>query len=274
MLWWACLSWPRPHATRSPCSGRRRAHGSELPVSAASACGVLGTALARRRGRGESAGHAGPHVASRSCALRHDGGLEPWPMGDWADPQASQRSLSERIHAYYDETWGDYRWLWLSPRNYAIHFGYWDESTRTHAESLLNMNRALAERIGILPGQHVLDAGCGVGGSALWLARACHVHVTGITLVASQVAPARRFAQAQPHVTFEQQDYAHTTFPDASFDVVWAVESACHAPDKRAFIQEARRLLRPGGRLGMVEYMRVSRPLPSADDEDVLRSWL
>lgn len=198
-------------------------------------------------------------------------------MEDQTYSQAVERTLTERIHAYYDETWGDYRWLWLSPRNYAIHFGYWDEGTSTHAQSLLNMNRALAERIGIQPGQRVLDAGCGVGGSALWLARAYAVEVVGVTLVASQVARARCFAQEQGEtllVSFAQQDYAHTTFPDASFDVVWAVESACHAPDKPAFVQEARRLLKPGGRLGMVEYMRMSRPLPSPADEDLVHSWL
>jgi len=207
----------------------------------------------------------------------HESRLERQAVGDEVYPQAAERTLTERIHAYYDETWGDYRWLWLSPRNYAIHFGYWDDDTRTHAQSLLNMNRALAERIGIQPGKRVLDAGCGVGGSALWLARTYNVAVVGVTLVASQVARARRFAQQQgadPRVAFEQQDYAHTTFPDASFDVVWAVESACHAPDKRAFVREARRLLKPGGRLGMVEYMRESRPLPTQADEDLVHSWL
>jgi cyclopropane fatty-acyl-phospholipid synthase-like methyltransferase len=107
----------------------------------------------------------------------------------------TERLLAERIRAYYDETWGDYRWLWLSPRNYAIHFGYWDATTRTHAQSLREMNRALADRIGIQPGQRVLDAGCGVGGSALWLARKRGVEVVGVTLVASQVERARRFAE-------------------------------------------------------------------------------
>lgn len=198
-------------------------------------------------------------------------------MADQTYPQATERSLTERIHAYYDETWGDYRWLWLSPRNYAIHFGYWDDNTHSHAQSLLNMNRALAEQIGIQPGQRVLDAGCGVGGSSFWLAHTYDVAVVGVTLVASQVARARQFAQEQgetQRVSFEQQDYAHTTFPDASFDVVWAIESACHAPDKRAFVQEARRLLKPGGRLGMVEYMRESRPLPTDADEELVHSWL
>ena len=181
-----------------------------------------------------------------------------------------------RIRAYYDETWLDYRFLWLSPRNLAVHFGYWDEYTRSHAESLVNMNRLLASRIGIHEEERVLDAGCGVGGSSLWLAKTFAVSVMGITPVASQIARARYFARREGlsnRVRFAQEDYTRTSFPDASFDVIWAVESVCHAPDKRLFLREARRLLRPGGRLGIVEYMRFDRPYAEAD-EALLASWL
>jgi SAM-dependent methyltransferase len=197
-----------------------------------------------------------------------------------------------RIRAYYDETWLDYRFLWLSPRrNGAIHFGYWDNRTRGHADSLLNMNRLLADHIAdtggarqrdlspsmpLAPGRRVLDAGCGVGGSSLWLAKTYGVAVVGITPVASQIARARGEAAREglaARVTFEQQDYTRTRFADACFDVVWAIESVCHAPDKRRFLAEARRLLRSGGRLGVVEYMRFCRPYPMAD-ESLLQSWL
>src|SRR6266571_2247381 len=180
------------------------------------------------------------------------------------------------IRAYYDETWLDYRMLWLNRHNRAIHFGYWDEQTRSHAQSLLNMNRVLASHLGIRSGQRILDAGCGVGGSAIWLAKNYGVEVVGITPVASQVLRARRYAHeygVADRVSFEKQDYTSTTFPQASFDVVWALESLCHAPEKRLVLDEARRLLRPSGRLGMVEYMRTSRPHPAAG-EVLLHSWL
>ncbi len=181
-----------------------------------------------------------------------------------------------RIRAYYDETWLDYRMLWLNPQNHAIHFGYWDEHTRSHAQSLLAMNRMLASHLGIRSGQRILDAGCGVGGSAVWLAKTYDVKVVGITPVASQIARARRYAREQgvaDRVSFEQQDYTRTAFPDASFDVVWAMESLCHAPEKRLVLAETRRLLRPGGRLGILEYMRTRRPHASAG-ETLLHSWL
>jgi cyclopropane fatty-acyl-phospholipid synthase-like methyltransferase len=182
----------------------------------------------------------------------------------------------DAIVAYYDETWLDYRLLWLNRDNLSVHFGYADATTRGHADALLNMNRVLADRVGIRPGEHVLDAGCGVGGSSIWLAQERGAEVVGITPVFSQVARARRFAARRGlagRARFEQADYARTGFPDASFDVVWSLESLCHAPEKAAFYREAARLLRPRGRLVVAEYIRTARPL-DATGERVLHEWL
>ena len=135
------------------------------------------------------------------------------------------RHFNREIIAYYDQTWLDYRLLWLNRNNLSVHFGYVDATTRGHADALPNMNRVLAERAVIRPGQRVLDAGCGVGGSSLWLAEQRGAEVIGITPVADQVARARRFAATRmlaDRVAFEQADYTNTPFPDGSFDVVWA----------------------------------------------------
>jgi cyclopropane fatty-acyl-phospholipid synthase-like methyltransferase len=181
-----------------------------------------------------------------------------------------------KVRAYYDQTWLDYRLLWLNRRNLAIHFGYWDEKTRSHSQALTNLNVVLASALQIGEGEAVLDAGCGVGGSAVWLAEHYSVTVIGITPVPSQVERARQFAHQRGvagRASFELQDYTRTAFPSGSFDVIWAMESLCHAHDKAAFFREAARLLRPGGRLGVIEYLRRSRPLPPGG-EGLLQSWL
>lgn len=187
----------------------------------------------------------------------------------------SRRPYVEAVSAYYEETWKDYRGVWMDRRNRAIHMGYWDPSTRSHSESLLNMNRLLARSVGLRSGERVLDAGCGVGGSAMWLAEEYRAHVVGVTLVEDQVRRARRYAAERglDHlVTFERQDYLDTGLPEGSFDVVWAQESLCHVPDKQLFFPEAYRLLRPGGRLAVAEYLRAPTPC-SARDERLLDSW-
>ena len=163
---------------------------------------------------------------------------------------------AEDIHLdtarHYDDCYWDYRTAWFNNENLALHYGYWDEHTKTHSEALLNKNRILAEIAGIGPNDRVLDAGCGLGGSAIWLAKQRGSRVTGITVSARQVAHARRHAErhgVSDKVDFQVADFCRTPFPDQSFDVVWAVESSCYATDKRDFFREARRVLRKGGTL-------------------------
>jgi cyclopropane fatty-acyl-phospholipid synthase-like methyltransferase len=194
-----------------------------------------------------------------------------------AHPARSAQELAETsIRSYYDQTWTDYQLVWFGQQTRGIHFGYWDDQTHSHAESLLNTNKVLAERIGVRAGQRILDAGCGAGDGAVWLARHYGVEVTGITLVPSQIARARAFAHkmgVSDNVHFEVMDYTKTTFADSSFDVVWAVESVCHTPTKNQFIQEAYRVLKPGGRFGMIEYLHSDQELAPAE-EAYLRRWL
>jgi cyclopropane fatty-acyl-phospholipid synthase-like methyltransferase len=188
----------------------------------------------------------------------------------------SPYSHIDAIVDYYDETWLDYRFFWLNETTLSVHFGYSDETTHSHADSLLNMNRVLADRAVIRQGERVFDAGCGVGGSSFWLAQQRGAEVVGVTPVANQVTQARRFAARRKltrQVHFEQADYTNTFFPDASFDVVWALESVCHAQDKAAFYREAARLLRPGGRLVVAEYMRKARACGILG-ERLLHKWL
>ncbi|MBV8540234.1 MAG: methyltransferase domain-containing protein [Pseudonocardiales bacterium] len=193
-----------------------------------------------------------------------------------AHDRRSSGSLTEAIVSYYDETWLDYRVLWLNPDNLAVHFGYTDAGTRGHTDALKNMNRVLADRVRIQPGERVLDAGCGVGGSSLWLAAERGARVVGITLAARQAAMARSHAARRgltDRVHFDVADFTATPFPDASFDIVWAVESLCHAPRKAAFYQEAARLLRPGGRVVVADFVRAARPLDPLG-EQLLHEWL
>jgi tocopherol O-methyltransferase len=193
--------------------------------------------------------------------------------------RSTQQQHSEQLRAvtcYYDSTWFDYSWLWLNGENNAIHFGYRDRQWRSHAECLLETNRVLAEIASIQPGDRVLDAGCGIAGSGIWLAEQRGATVIGITPVRTQVECARRMVATrglEHSITVEQADYAATAFPDVSFDVVWALESVCHAQRKAAFYRESARLLRPGGRIVVAEYMRAKRPLPTVD-ETLLARWL
>lgn len=180
------------------------------------------------------------------------------------------------VVGYYEQTWADYRIIWVSRNNYAFHFGYHDRPGLRHRLALLRNNEVLADTVAIRPGDRVLDAGCGVGGTSCWLAQERGAEVVGVTLVPDQVQRAQRIAERRgvsDRVRFEVADFNHLPYPDGSFDVVWAQESLCHSPDKAATYREFLRVLKPGGRLVIAEYMRKRRDLQGLE-AGMVRGWL
>jgi tocopherol O-methyltransferase len=179
------------------------------------------------------------------------------------------------IRSYYTQTHLDYRAVWLDGANLAMHFGYHNDDGMGHSASLTNSNKVLADIAQVEPGHRVLDAGCGVGGTSLWLARERRAQVVGITLGADQVGAARREAMRRGSSTTAQflvADFTALPFPQASFDIVWAQESLCHANDKAKFFQEASRVLRRCGRVVVADFMLKRRSL-STSDRALLAEW-
>ena len=99
----------------------------------------------------------------------------------------THEQIKKRVIDYFAATTeASYLKNW-SGESLGFHFGIADESTESLVQSFVNTNAFLAERAGITSGTRVLDAGCGVGGSTIWLAGELGARATGITLVPRQV---------------------------------------------------------------------------------------
>ncbi|HEX2629526.1 MAG TPA: methyltransferase domain-containing protein [Chitinophagaceae bacterium] len=180
----------------------------------------------------------------------------------------------QRIVDYYRDTENAYKDSWDLNNSLAIHYGYWDDKVKSFPESLIRMNEVMIEAANIQSSDTVLDAGCGVGGSSIFIANTIGANVTGITLSERQVQHAKANAQKKgvsALTNFTAMNYCATSFPDASFDVIWGCESICYADNKEQFIREAYRLLKPGGRLVVADGFVAAF---ENNDNPIIRQWL
>lgn len=180
----------------------------------------------------------------------------------------------QEIETYYKECNRDYEIVWQLNHSLALHYGYWDENTLTHRQALWNTNYQIARRAQITASDYVLDAGCGVGGTSLFLANNIGCRVQGISLSPTQVEHAKKHKAVLDEkdlTEFSCQSYYNTNFPDNTFDVVIALESAVHSEPKERFVKEAYRVLKPGGRLIVADY--IFRSVKNSTEKEIIRKW-
>ncbi len=177
----------------------------------------------------------------------------PW-MDDTTVGREYDAWTEEQILEYY---WGEH-----------IHLGYYtDDVLARGAGTLLGCKVKdfveakldFVEEMAIWAGcaektpRTVLDVGCGIGGASRHLAKGFGegTSVTGITLSPKQVARATELAEQQGvrNADFRVMNALAMDFPDNSFDLVWACESGEHMPDKKKYVEEMVRVLKPGGTL-------------------------
>ena len=180
----------------------------------------------------------------------------------------------EEVAEYYNTTQNHYEKWWSLKKHLSLHYGIWDETTKTHGDALENTNRILITRAGIKSTDIVLDAGCGVGGAAFFIHQETGATVTGISLSEKQIALANLMTTEKglsEKVNFQLMDFTNTSFPAQHFDVVWCCEAMCHAQDKSAFIKECFRVLKPSGRLVISDYFLPENEVK--DKNNWLKKW-
>lgn len=176
--------------------------------------------------------------------------------------ESAGAELTAAIREHYDGLSPLYRAFWGEH----IHHGFW-EGEESQARAQLKLVEQLAARARVPRGARVLDVGCGLGGSALWLARELDCAVMGITISPVQARMAAERARAEglsSRVRFEVADANELRPAAGAFDVVWVVECSEHLADKARFVEACARALRPGGALALCAWLVAGGGLSSA----------
>jgi sterol 24-C-methyltransferase len=141
------------------------------------------------------------------------------------------------------------------------HYGLYrpGDSPWNWTAALRRMEDMLGAELGLGPGSHVLDAGCGVGDVACHLAATRGYQVLGIDILRPCIAKAKRRAQARglaQLAEFRELSYLELDqqFPEAAFDGAFTLETLIHAADPAEALRQLHRVLKPAGRLVLIEY--------------------
>jgi SAM-dependent methyltransferase len=148
----------------------------------------------------------------------------------------------------------------------AIHRAVWGPGVVTRERAFRYVEDLIAGEIDALAldrPAHLIDLGCGIGTSLLYLAQRRDLIGTGITLspVQARHGEARISALGLSHrVRVREGDYCALPPDVGPADLAYAIESFVHGPSAERFFAEAARVLRPGGRLIVCDDVRQGSP--------------
>lgn len=172
-----------------------------------------------------------------------------------------QSTLYQQIQQFYDASSG----LWEQVWGEHMHHGYYGaegNQKKERRQAQIDLIEELLSWANVQQAEDILDVGCGIGGSSLYLAQKFDAIATGITLSPVQAQRAKQRAETAglaARTDFSVADALNMPFANDSFDLVWSLESGEHMPNKKQFLQECYRVLKPGGTFIMATWCH--RPL-------------
>ncbi len=164
------------------------------------------------------------------------------------------------LKAYYDKNTIFFNKFGKAGRTHNIHASIWHEGiadpfSASHYSNQLILETIISTR---KDNATILDLGCGIGGSLIYLSERLNSNFTlaGITLSSYQAQNALSHIRSEiaSRIAIQQGDFHELPeFWQTHFDVVYAIESFVHSDDPTHFIKEASRVLRPGGLLLLID---------------------
>jgi tocopherol O-methyltransferase len=156
------------------------------------------------------------------------------------------------VSPYYLTLWGEH-----------LHHGYWITGEESKDTAQVQLVQQLAKRADIQAGSRVLDIGCGMGASSIYLAQHHQASAVGITISAVQLEMARRAAEdATTDAKFLLMDAEEMNFEE-QFDLLWSIESISHYHNRPRFFASAAKLLKPGGTFAIIDWFKKEDLTPT-----------
>ena len=174
-----------------------------------------------------------------------------YPVSAFKDDVAPKTKY-ESVIEFYNKATVDYAY-WS--KGFNMHYGYlnkWYE-VFMRERMLENMNSRVFDQLDLnKQAGRIVDMGCGVGATCRALIRnMISDSAVGVNIVEEHIKMGNRLNRKEEmaeDIRLLLADYHHVPLPDECADGVTAVESMCHSMDKKGFLNEVYRLLKPGAR--------------------------
>lgn len=183
-----------------------------------------------------------------------------------ADRQAAVKTAED----YYDSADADafYAAVWGGED---IHVGLYESPDEDIAAASARTVRRMADAVKTLgPQSRVLDLGAGYGGAARHLASRYGAHVTCLNLSEAENERNRRLtaeAGLSDRIDVVHGAFEDLPYPDAGFDIIWSQDAFLHSGDRARVLDEAVRVLKPGGEFIFTDPMQAD----AVDDPELLK---
>jgi ubiquinone/menaquinone biosynthesis C-methylase UbiE len=140
------------------------------------------------------------------------------------------------------------------PDNSPTYFIEFLEFLDNHAD-IKKLRAETAKRMNVVTGSKVLDVGCGIGGATFPIADIAGPTglAAGIDISSAMIEVAKRGAGDRPGLEFRVSDACAIPYPDGFFDAAHTERLFLYLPDRLAAIHEMKRVVKPGGRICLVD---------------------
>ncbi len=142
-----------------------------------------------------------------------------------------------------------------------IHIGLYQSPEESVFDASRRTVEAMVNAVGEIPADaRVLDIGAGYGGAARYLAKRFGCKVVALNLSEKENERDREMNREQgldQLIEVVDASFEKIPYPDASFDVVWSQDAILHSGERAKVIEEAARVLKPGGQLVFTDIMQV-----------------
>jgi tocopherol O-methyltransferase len=162
--------------------------------------------------------------------------------------------IKESVKEHYDFLSPYYKKLWGNH----IHHGYYVTGKESKEEAQENLIKLLTKKAEIKDNSTILDIGCGIGATSIWLAKRYDARVRGITISPVQVEMAREMAEMEqltktPEFLVMDADRLEI---DNNYDVLWAVEMISHLQERKEFFSRCAKILNKNGVMVIADWFK------------------